>query len=68
VIPSLILLWYFQSRDKYPEPAWLVWTTSGLGMLANFPASQKLHHVAWTDKRQGKTSAEKSIVGLLQLS
>jgi len=38
VIPSLILLWYFYSRDKYPEPPWLVWTTFGLGFLMTFAA------------------------------
>ncbi|MBP89500.1 MAG: hypothetical protein CMJ64_22785, partial [Planctomycetaceae bacterium] len=30
--------------------------------------AEKLHHVAWTDKRQARTSAKKSILGVLQLA
>jgi hypothetical protein len=32
VLPSLLLLWYFYSRDKYPEPPRVVATTFVLGV------------------------------------
>jgi RsiW-degrading membrane proteinase PrsW (M82 family) len=37
VVPSLVLLWYFHSKDKYPEPASVVWMTFGLGVLSIIP-------------------------------
>lgn len=37
VMPSLLLLWYFHSRDAYPEPASVVWRTFGLGVLSAIP-------------------------------
>ncbi|MEZ4385030.1 MAG: PrsW family glutamic-type intramembrane protease [Nannocystaceae bacterium] len=37
VMPSLLLLWYFHSRDVYPEPARVVWTTFALGVLIAGP-------------------------------
>jgi RsiW-degrading membrane proteinase PrsW (M82 family) len=35
--PSLLLLAYFRSRDAYPEPARVVWTTFVLGVLTAIP-------------------------------
>jgi RsiW-degrading membrane proteinase PrsW (M82 family) len=32
IIPSLLLLWYFQSHDLKPEPARVVWATFFLGV------------------------------------
>ncbi|MGE0788110.1 MAG: PrsW family glutamic-type intramembrane protease [Sandaracinaceae bacterium] len=37
VVPSLLLLWYFHSRDSFPEPPRVVWTTFALGALAIIP-------------------------------
>jgi RsiW-degrading membrane proteinase PrsW (M82 family) len=37
VTPSLLLLWYFHSRDVYPEPGRVVWTTFALGVLTAGP-------------------------------
>lgn len=37
VLPSLLLLAYFRGRDVYPEPARVVWTTFGLGVLSVIP-------------------------------
>ncbi|MCB9565816.1 MAG: PrsW family intramembrane metalloprotease [Myxococcales bacterium] len=37
VTPSLLLLWYFHSRDAYPEPGRVVWTTFGLGVFTVVP-------------------------------
>ncbi len=37
VTPSLLLLWYFHSRDAYPEPAAVVWWTFALGVLSAIP-------------------------------
>lgn len=37
VIPSVILLWYFYSRDKYPEPPRVVFATFVLGVLTVIP-------------------------------
>lgn len=37
IVPSLLLLWYFHSRDAYPEPAGVVWATFGLGVLSIVP-------------------------------
>jgi protease PrsW len=37
VFPSLLLLWYFHSRDVYPEPPRVLWTTFGFGILTILP-------------------------------
>ncbi|HFE44950.1 MAG TPA: PrsW family intramembrane metalloprotease [Nannocystis exedens] len=37
VTPSLLLLWYFHSRDAYPEPASVIWKTFALGVLTVIP-------------------------------
>ena len=38
VAPALLLLWYFHSRDVYPEPPRVVWATFGLGVASIVPA------------------------------
>lgn len=38
VTPALLLVWYFQKRDIYPEPPRILWTTFGLGVLCALPA------------------------------
>lgn len=35
--PSLLLMWYFHSRDVYPEPPRVLWATFGLGVAAILP-------------------------------
>jgi RsiW-degrading membrane proteinase PrsW (M82 family) len=37
LVPSLLLLWYFHSRDRNPEPRRVLWATFGLGVLAVVP-------------------------------
>ncbi len=37
VVPSLLLIWYFHSRDVYPEPQKVVWATFGLSVLSVIP-------------------------------
>lgn len=37
IVPSLLLIWYFHSRDANPEPARVVWKTFGLGALTAIP-------------------------------
>ncbi|MBL8685206.1 MAG: PrsW family intramembrane metalloprotease [Myxococcales bacterium] len=37
VVPSLMLIWYFRSRDVYPEPAGVLWRTFFLGVLTVIP-------------------------------
>ena len=37
IIPSLLLLWYFYSKDKYPEPPHVLFTTFFLGILTIIP-------------------------------
>jgi RsiW-degrading membrane proteinase PrsW (M82 family) len=37
VLPSLLLLWYFYSRDVFPEPRGVLLKTFGLGVLAVLP-------------------------------
>jgi protease PrsW len=37
LVPSLLLLWYFFSRDVYPEPPSVLWATFGLGILTILP-------------------------------
>jgi RsiW-degrading membrane proteinase PrsW (M82 family) len=37
VIPSLVLLWYFYSRDVYPEPPVVILVTFGWGILIVVP-------------------------------
>ncbi|MGI9421061.1 MAG: PrsW family intramembrane metalloprotease [Geminicoccaceae bacterium] len=39
IAPALLLLWYFTSRDLYPEPRRLIWLTFGLGFGAAAPAA-----------------------------
>ncbi len=37
VVPSLLLIWYFRSRDVNPEPGRVVWATFFLGVLTVVP-------------------------------
>lgn len=37
VVPSILLVWYFHSRDLRPEPRRVVWATFGLGVLSIVP-------------------------------
>jgi len=37
VVPSLLLVWYFHSRDAHPEPGGVLWATFGLGIAAIVP-------------------------------
>lgn len=37
IVPSLMLLWYFHSRDVFPEPPQVIWTTFILGFLSIVP-------------------------------
>ena len=37
VVPSLLLIWYFHSRDVYPEPKKVVLATFGLSVLSVVP-------------------------------
>ncbi|MFQ5985253.1 MAG: PrsW family glutamic-type intramembrane protease [Alphaproteobacteria bacterium] len=37
VVPALLLMWYFWSRDAYPEPPRVVWTTFAVGVLSTVP-------------------------------
>ena len=37
IVPSLLLIWYFHSRDVYPEPPRVIWATFGLGVLTVIP-------------------------------
>ena len=39
IAPALLLLWYFTSRDLYPEPKRLIWLTFALGFGAAAPAA-----------------------------
>jgi len=43
VIPSLLLMWYFHSRDRFAEPARVVWWVFGLGIVIVIPVVA----VAW---------------------
>jgi RsiW-degrading membrane proteinase PrsW (M82 family) len=37
LIPSILLMWYFHSRDVFAEPAGVLWRVFGLGVLSIFP-------------------------------
>lgn len=37
VVPSMLLLWFFHSRDTFREPGRVVWATFGFGVLAIIP-------------------------------
>jgi RsiW-degrading membrane proteinase PrsW (M82 family) len=37
IVPSVLLAWYFHSRDVHPEPTRVVWATFGLGVLCVIP-------------------------------
>lgn len=37
LVPSMLLLWFFHSRDVFPEPPRVLWTTFGLGVLTTLP-------------------------------
>lgn len=39
IAPALLLLWYFASRDLYPEPNRLIWLTFALGIGVAAPAA-----------------------------
>ena len=53
IVPSMLLIWFFHSRDVYPEPQRVVWATFGLGVLTVIPVvvielaiSTAIKHVA----------------------
>ncbi len=37
VVPSILLVWYFHSRDAYPEPPRVLWMTFLWGILVTVP-------------------------------
>ena len=37
IVPSLLLMWYFHSRDRFPEPHRVLWTTFALGVGSAVP-------------------------------
>jgi len=37
IAPSALLVWYFHTRDLYPEPPRILWTTFALGVLSVLP-------------------------------
>jgi protease PrsW len=37
LVPSGLLVWYFHTRDYYPEPPRVLWTTFALGILTIVP-------------------------------
>ncbi|MCZ6508778.1 MAG: PrsW family glutamic-type intramembrane protease, partial [Acidobacteria bacterium] len=37
LVPSLLLVWYFHSRDVYPEPPRVLWTVFILGVATVLP-------------------------------
>jgi len=39
ILPALLLLWFFSGRDRFPEPAKVIWATFGLGVLTIIPAA-----------------------------
>src|SRR6266545_1645575 len=39
VAPPLLILWYFQASDRYPEPPRVIWTSFLLGMLSCAPVA-----------------------------
>jgi RsiW-degrading membrane proteinase PrsW (M82 family) len=39
ILPALLLLWFFSSRDRFPEPPKAIWTTFVLGVLTIIPAA-----------------------------
>jgi protease PrsW len=37
IVPSLLLVWFFVSRDEHPEPSGVLWATFWLGVLSILP-------------------------------
>lgn len=38
VLPAVLLVWYFQARDMFPEPPGVLWLTFAYGCLSVIPA------------------------------
>lgn len=38
VLPAVLLVWYFQARDTFPEPPGVLWATFAFGCLSVIPA------------------------------
>lgn len=51
LIPSLLLVWYFTSRDVYPEPRRVVWATFFLGVLVILPTLVVVLPIGWVVDR-----------------
>jgi len=51
LIPSLLLIWYFHSRDVYPEPKKVVLATFLLGVLIIIPTLIVAAPIAWLLKQ-----------------
>ncbi len=63
VVPSLLLLWYFHSRDTFPEPGRIVWRTFALGALAIIPVCIVALPVAFV---VAKTAGNPVLLGFLK--
>lgn len=37
IVPSILLVWFFKSRDMHPEPSGVLWATFWLGVLSTLP-------------------------------
>lgn len=61
LVPALLLVWFFHSRDHNPEPARVLWATFGLGVLSTIPAVL----LAYPADRAVSTVAQPYLSGLL---
>lgn len=47
VVPSLLLVWYFHSRDIHPEPPRVLWTVFALGIVIGIPVLLLAAPLGW---------------------
>jgi len=58
IVPSLLLLWYFHSRDLHPEPGKVLFASFFLG-VATIPGVLLMAWAAigsWTERRERRKS------------
>lgn len=60
VAPSLLLVWFFHARDRFPEPPRVIWTTFLLGLLT-IPPVVAFEWLITSAMPEGATGLEASL-------
>jgi protease PrsW len=63
IVPTLLIIWYFYSRDVYREPARVIWAVFGLGVASVVPVLAIAIPISWL---VGDAISNPYLVGLFE--